>query len=497
MSELEPTHRPGPYDDELYATPGRQATIELLGEDVVMALESQRDTLARIDGLTRVENPFRIIRPHKMDLPFLEPGEVEKVAGHRAKGWSREDVAAMSAFRSSKLISKLEISGGEEHKELASRSKQASSRLDQTDEAIDAAFDDQPDRNSEPDFDKIQAFIDSLVETAEILPSPTSIDVLKNMHTATAGLLRHRYEGLKRPISRKFSQRITTAALEEIGGLSTSVENLGNHVHKARNHGTACHEKITSIARNEQARTALRLLETMGDAKRLIPPLGDLTQGQVAIAIDTESYLASQVGAVEATLRSSAPAFLHRPEVQSTIRRLRSPDTARAMEAKQSHQENGQAKELSVHVSEARDVLRGGQRLEPAKRKPGNGNVDQVRQKANALYHLRDGRDRRLLEPEESGVIIAIVTGRFGNFTGVIDRVNAGNGDEALEIIKRERPEAIKALQEFNLMDASAKINDLLRDPDLGPKFIGILSADEIAKIEKTLGGILDTASSE
>jgi hypothetical protein len=137
--------------------------------------------------------------------------------------------------------------------------------------------------------------------------------------------------------------------------------------------------------------------------------------------------------------------------------------------------------------------MRGGRRL-----KPDNGETeDGIKQTADQLYALKDSDDNKLLDPEEAGLIMSMVTGKFEGFEGVIKAVkrHAANGD--LEAFPAERVSVVRELSHFDLAKALAKIGSLLESPDSKLLLERVLGIEEARQIQATVALALEPETTD
>jgi hypothetical protein len=492
MRDLDPVHPSELVDSAVDPTTGRQEVIELLGDSVVTAVEGYSEHLTYIDGIANTENPFTASRPSEVDLTFLKPEQAARIEAYPDNRWSRTDLRDMSRLTRVRLGYKLGSSSTKIHNIVENKIGSTGLDLQINGINMDKAFKDYPDGGTSLDFTKVQFFIDSLDFIAGRLPAKATMAVLDNIYCATADLYRYRREAFRRTSGQPTLKgpKIAAEIVAEADQLRSDLTKLDSIAKTIRSRGAKQHESLMQTVKTEQGMVALQLLDFIGSAKDVLPRREGLTDAQLEKVKDADSYLGSQVDTVEAALASADPGFLTNPNLQAEIKRLRAPVLATTTKEQPQPIQEG-TRVLSSQVSEARDVLRGGRRLKPQK----GQTVQEIQQKADSLHSLRTDSGDSLLEPEESGVIMACVTGKFGSFATIIERVSQGGDDGQLTTVEQARPEAIKILRDFNLLEASIKIKDLMEDEVAYPKLIEVLTGDETSSVQITVSKFIESAT--
>jgi len=145
------------------------------------------------------------------------------------------------------------------------------------------------------------------------------------------------------------------------------------------------------------------------------------------------------------------------------------------------------ARPFSTQVTQAKEVLRGGGRLQNGKEK------DSLREQADELHRLVDDEtSARMLEPEESGVMIAILAGKFDGFYEVLARVQSGEGDEIVETVRQLRPEVMRELENFSLEAVLERIVRTLSDPIKRQEIDKILTHVGLREVEAKVSETLE-----
>jgi hypothetical protein len=179
---------------------------------------------------------------------------------------------------------------------------------------------------------------------------------------------------------------------------------------------------------------------------------------------------------------------LDKKAVKEDLKNLSTPYLAKELQAREvQRKRNEVGVDVIASITQAKNVLRGGGRL-----KPGKGQTKkEIQQKAQDLHDIRY-EDDRLLEREESGVIIAAVSGHFDSFRRVVEKVKLHTSNSNTDAFPADRSSAIKEIREFGLEDALQKISGIIENPDRSPYIERVLKPEEMKILRTKIKEVLE-----
>jgi len=472
--------------------PGVPAEIvEVLGEDTVAEVEAVSEELRILEELSKTPDPFLIDRPSEIDLSSLDP-EVRNVI---------ENYESLRTLRSVKrmkenliVIKLLKASFAGRRVTTEVRWVDNATRRNKSTQQVLGILEEDLSRDqsrADPHYvkpsDRIKARLAQLNAGAQKLPSSSTMQTLKNF-------------GLLSIDEIKFVERRDVMALLPLPRMlkkdlsykqkgAEKIEVVAAEVEETRRWGKALHKDIVELTKSSEETVVLELLESLAAIQRSLPSVFEETPD---LALVSEQYLEEKTLVIEKHLRRTSARSLNEPAVRASINRLRGRPLAQSLEANLVKEKAESASGFNKQITEARDILRGGTRLDVTKELPN------PRALGTDLHNLAtDAQQKtRLLTPEESGLIMAIIGRRFASFLEVLQKINEGENDENLNTIAAQRPDVIKELQRFELDRCIESLLDKLFDKNQRNQFASVLSEASLSKIEIALSHYLNPPES-
>lgn len=470
--------------------------VEILGETTCQAIEDSVAALEELGELAATEDPFKDkTRPSDINLDSLKPKHAEIV---RNFGSSSKPFKGLRHMQISKFARKVgsKVRGLDE--DMRDRCKFAENSLGYLEEDIETAQETLDEEGREDSaVDILRSAMESVFSTAQRVPSKASYQTVENTYLAAiAGQeLRRVNLATKNPITSPSGWATDTVGkiIEEVKLRLSGYRELEGTINGLSQRGSGAFEALSQLIKIEQLSEVVYLLSVVDATKRLLPTADELEEGEQEAVLATEGYLTSQIDTVIATLRDTAPDILDEKVASEDLRRLGSSSLATELQQKELGRKRAEVGEnVITGITDAKNVLRGGGRLEPAK----GQSKKEVQQRAQDLHALRDGNDQRLLEREESGVIMATVTGHFETFREVIEKVklHASNGNR--DAFPADRANVIDEIKKFDLEGAMRKISAVLEDPNRRVYVEKILKPEELKRLKATVKEVLEPEDS-
>lgn len=457
--------------------------VEALGEDTISSIEAYGDALVAVEGLTSSENPFGIDRPSEIDLSFMDPKAAALIEKGDPSKFDGTTLWALARYR--RRIIKV---GNTTGPEIYKRKESVRSSLIEHIDKVNEVFSDVGEEGGERfDIAQTLAFMESLFTVADKLPTESTLRVFENIYKTeirTSKLFTRRWLGRRAILAPrvkkvpKLSQKLY-GYLEEI---AKNASELSHQTREVRRLGSGEYKRLIQLVGREKPFIALEILAVVNMAKVRLPVMAEqLTETEVEATLKAELYLARKASEVETILQELKPDTLRNPEVKSAINYSQATKLADHLRANRDREDQLKTQVLNSQVTETRDILRGGRRLYIGR--------DSAEKIADALHGLRPGeeKDRKLLEPEESGIIVSILANKFDVFIAILERVKMRIPDEALSLVQQSRPEAIGAIKNFDAGLGLRKIWEVINNAEQCRALANVLSYEEIQKIRSTL----------
>jgi len=459
--------------------------LELLGEPTVQAISERVESLEWLASLAQSVNPFDQDGGLDVDLGFLTTEQAEQIRNFNADRW-RGYIAPMTggldAFRVNRLnrlILKHVLDIGEE---LKSAVQPAISQIDEVDEALKV-------RTETLDPQAIASLWEVLRDACTHLPSKPTEAVVENLYLAILENEKH-FNGLLHTRSRNRLQRNIAKSNDAVNaqartlahGLFEEAKESRREVQRMRRLGSSCHQRLVVLVKAKRVREATQLLDVLDASTQRMPRTAQPVGDELGAALAAGQYLATKAELIHSLLQDLNPGLLAHSDVQAKIRQIQALGHPPISEPRHAAADNAVSPVVNVNVTEARDVLRGGRRLKPAK-----GQTErEVQEKADALRALKGAEGERALEPEESGIIMSIVTGKFGSFVQVLKQLREID-DTKLTTVPLERRTVIQQLKRFDLSAALTNIANQLDDPSIRTQFINILGFEGLNEVRQNV----------
>lgn len=452
------------------------AVIEILGKDVVLAIEQTYGFLVTVDDLAKQPNPFDAKKPYELDLSSIDIDQRKKaqleefIKKHSSPKGRQELLAGLysgAIFSRSQKLNKL---GVDVYEACYRQAKEVSATLDRSGEEIDRLLADLgPADVKAPSFEDINDQIVALNGAAGNLPTEATIRAIKDLFDIVVDLDEKIVDRSWLGVMKGTISRYQGAAVRN----KERVEKLNKFVQVVRELGHSTYEMIRPALQVKEIDAALGILGWLDEAKKSLANTSGSEQ-YLQDSLVVERYLQTEVAKVELILKALPPRILEIPEVRSFLGGLRSTPLSDAERSRQVKEDQEKVRDLNNAVSEARDILNAPHRLEVK-------NQERIQKIADSLYALSRTKESPLTA-EENGVVVAIIAGKFESFCRTLSSLQTTEKDERLVIIERQRLEAVKRLRSFNLSGAMDKIklavdqySDMLRE---------VLSSEEFVKLE-------------
>ena len=470
-----------PIDDNLLARVEPEV-VNILGEEVVLNIERHSDLVIAAGELARSPNPFNVGGKNEVDFSFLKPEELTSLQSLMESAESLDFSGRIPSpefmRRAITTIVRLEILGSKVHNACLKSLKQSEDKLKLRHPEIMGLVSDYEEEPTGLDLKLLEEHMRSLAISAEELPSTKTLlaarEIFATAEAITAAIQNIRQQLLFRlKVSDLAGNRIAKK-LEK--GIQANKKLAASNV-KVNESGKLDYELLRILARDEEAEISLELLKSIDAAKGTLPTEipDQLKAEQKAHLLMAEEYLISKTSTVVSSLRGSNSQLFEKPEFRKAVDRLQTPNLARAEQAKKYQSKLEKATDFNKQVTEAREILVGGRRLESTK------DVPEPQEKADDLHRLR------LLSTEENGIVMAILVDQFNNFLSVLERIQAdAMEDEVLRTVTESRSSAVKSLFDFKIESHITRLGEILHS-DNRQKLLEVLTEAEIAKVETAL----------
>src|SRR3989344_2813648 len=466
-------------DDQLVADLDPQI-VSLLGRETVLGLEKYGRLLGSIGELVNLPSQFGSGGPNELDLSALSEEHRARIESLNPRAPRTRLVSNFQGHRAIRIADRY-LDG------FSERSKYVDDALNRYDEKLQARYGDysqHPIAKGPLDFEMLAEDLKLLEQIAGQLPSQASLDTLTNVYAiskrdAAAKLRNLRYPSLARRVM-NWTQDGVTSRMNVVGYRQRAIGSL-------RKRGGTLHRKTLSLAATEGRVQASMMLDTVKGAKgALAEILQQMPDHDISAIASAEEYLRTKVIFAEQCL-SQFGLEKKSPALEEGIRQLGSTVLVDSVAERTAQERQDRAKPFSTQVTQAKEVLRGGGRLQNGKEK------DSLREQADELHRLVDDEtSARMLEPEESGVMIAILAGKFDGFYEVLARVQSGEGDEIVETVRQLRPEVMRELENFSLEAVLERIVRTLSDPIKRQEIDKILTHVGLREVEAKVSETLE-----
>lgn len=458
--------------------------VELLGLDRVREIEQVSAQLAWTTELARTPSPYLEDGPNEIDLSDVRPEYRKRIeVGSFTGGGIPSNKRMRPLKKALKIGKKADMDFHQRHMSV----KVGLNHLaDETNRKFYDFITD-PENNS-LDFAAVLEFLDSQRELAAELPSRGSLKTLENIFVVYRNSLQLR---LQRVIFHPALGGLIKRSVSYIDARARNVRLMAKDAAAIRKAGTRQHEDMLSMIKVENILLVSELMDRVEERKiALIHLVDNPVDDQIDALRLSEEYLNSKVTLSESVLRESGFGGIDDPRTRADIQRLGTSALANALKLKQEQADQDKVKPFSQKLTEARDILRGGRRLQ------NGGNGGTIQKMADGLHNITmPGERNRLLEHEESGLIVAIVLDKLGNLQEVLSKVQASEKDEIIEILERSRADVIVILQHFDLQKAMTNINNVLGSYAARQRVDEVLGHEAMKKLEIAVEDFLQRAN--
>jgi hypothetical protein len=484
--ELDPSNGVGEQDPLLKTVPPE--LIDVLGIETALAVADGIDRLDRIGNLARTGNPFGVTdKADDLDLSLLDPKLAQRVKDH-AEGRLDEEYPELSEgvpgwirnLRFGVLSAKLEGAGSDLSTKLIKRSAAAESSLVKLDKRLKPVLTNEADAKAPTvGLEVVEAFMSSLYAIAGQVPSGAESRGLDQVFAAAVDVHKHNQREINsshrislvpvsaaKTLTGKAIRLFSRQAVEDTKKLDASISNV-------RDHGTRSHRSLVRLARAEQVRQAVELIEIIDSAEQQIPRSDQLEeQGRLDAALVAEKYLAGQAREAKATIRLVDPTRLGQDErLRHIANRAQLTSLASSIAISRTMAVDASRTELKPKIphadlSEAHKVLVGGRHLDPS----GDQTQEYVERTADTL--------RKVLDETQSGLVMAMVTGRFNAFVQTLDQAK-----EIATTGPTYQGRVVGELQDFDLEAGLVDIRKCLHDSAQRAQLRRILSVKVLDRV--------------
>lgn len=464
---------------ESASAPGQQSgntsisypmAVEFFGEDAVNYFLDKTAEIKKLDELASLADPFLEPGENEVDLSGIDQDVQDAIVNYhdlrtlRSAKKIRENELVVRMIKP-KVSKKRVTAEMMWHMRFDRRTAAAVEGLGIIEEEVESsrALDTGP-----LDADSLEAIFGKISHTAAVLPSPNSIQVLKNL-----GLL-SRDEVI-------FNEIISAGILIRTPGLlkkdndlklkgADKVDQLAKRVGDVRRWGSQIFKQACLLVNQSHEINALAILTETG---RLSAVLNGTEGIEPEAKAEAQAFLSEQAQLAEQTLKRISSGVLADRRVREQFEEIKnSPRQTKTPAA----EGIAGASELSRQITEARDIIVGGRRLGPTK-KVNPGDI------ALKLEDLLDSDGQRL--PVERGLIIAALTDRFSSFVDTVTRVQSQDRDKILKAIETERKDVIRLLRDVDLQENMLMLELILEQYE--DQLTKILTEDGFWKVKKSL----------
>lgn len=451
--------------------------IEILGVETCQRLNYRLERLASFRDLAETPDPFDKQGPSAdIDLDFIEPEIAEKLKGDKPfklKNEYMDEKIASGGRLFIKSANKLLKVGKKLRKQIIKKHFFADAKLRSIDDDIQEF--ETYDGSTPLDIDRASGFMESIEGVSQDV-SLQSTQTLQNLFTAFVdiGVRTQQKGGLffnTESIIRRGIERATYVKIyhEQAQFLSKN--------------GSTTYENLMELIRVGQIYEFDALFSVLEAAKESIKA-DEVEPARQSAVLETERFLTSIVNFIESCIEETYPDILEDDKLKPFLNKLGRPDVALTLQARrmvESQVKVEEAIDLPLSLSSAKDVVRGGRRLKPT----GEQTEAEIKSKADSLHKLteKDNQDEKLLYPEETGVIMSVVTGKFEDFVRTIEGIKDIDLNTVSAALPPEKLKTVRELQGFDLTNAIERIKTILEDKDDKLRISQIIGNEEVVKV--------------
>jgi hypothetical protein len=495
------------------ATDVAERIIDIIGQDNVVALESDAALIDVYEKLHQRENPFLQASKNPLDLSIVDPKTANLVNDFRN---SDEPLGKISSKRGvlrgvkEGHVTKLILAAQSTRKTADQLLNQKSEDLHAVrSHVLDLSPMDNPRKPSAEDLEafqyentsvllaqQFQEISGQLADIANKLPGSETSLVLKQIfakvHDYYSGLYQADSAGLSN-VQRVILQKAASANARFVSDLEGAVEscdNLNTQGLKTIEYGKETHDLLNTEIILQEYQLALSTIQTARKAENNIRTFCESNPDceQLDAYRLSEEFLKERVNAAAEIVRANLSPEERRKFNQFIEFEFGESGVSMAEARKELKEQQADPTTFSSLVSEARDILKGGRRLDKY------GNEKRVHELADQLKLLRKEDkvgETRILEVEDRGLIIAITTGRLRDFLDTYVHVKMEHPDRALHDLEKLRPNEVELIRGFDLPDAMERLTNLITQKDTLGLLSEVLSASELSVLEDTLNQYL------
>lgn len=459
---------------------------EVLGEDIAHDFIVTRGYIERLETLAKHEDPFK--KPPEEDciaLDFVSPEYARRIQNYDEHRVTRSDLTGLGGRKLAKFNKQvLRDSDTFTERVRASMlsSRDALSLLGLSVDQLGQLCDEDPTYFREH---QIVTLFMSMESIARHTPTKRTGNTLINFYRAAIDTYAQQASIIGNRVPRKFL------------GITKDLEGKKNHtkarvipsIENLRQYGSESHEKTILIVMQQQAYAIdmyVNLIQ-LGKDHLLALSQGDEVErlGHDRI-VAAEKFLIEQVDVVTAIIKGIDPGALGHHFIQDIVKELRKRTITKGLAVERANAVQPLPPKITQRLNEAKAILRGGQRLKPPK---GSSSTDPQKHAAG-LRQLRDTDGQRLLEPVESGILIAIATGKLDNFVETLRHADFHFAQEDHLLSPGQKG----ILEELRAVDISTfdKVNSLLEDPTTRIQMTQVFGFETVQSIQNTLKKLLE-----
>jgi hypothetical protein len=453
--------------------------VELIGPEAVSAIENNLRELDQLAELKRQPNPFERVHGLQVDLSVFSP-ETAKAFLEAYSNKNQKIGPALKGMKIrefQKLLSEVQDrgievrrAGREANNELRSF---YSGELYPLVEALN-------DTEYPPlDISILEAAYKRLREVSKDVPTEETIRMLAIMYDTVGQHTARQHRKIEavagshpshKPIL-GFFRLMRRGEVKIVGLLDGALERTKLTAQIMKDNGEEVYESLQELITLEQAKRASYTLEDILAIKARLTEAAYQSGESLPAYSVAEKYLVTQAEQLVRLLDSIDPTNGQlMEEAKEDVTEVTTPYITQTLE----RQRLESAESINRQLTEANDIVVGGQRLKPNKK------VRQPDQLADKLGKMLNGEGQ--VYRVEKGLIIAILSGRFNSFRDTLDQINSEEATELLATLRPTRGRIIDILASIDLethMDNLEVILEMYKD-----QLAIILSASEL----KTLG---------
>lgn len=488
-----------------------QAVIDVLGEEACRQISLHLDNIQQLDALSHARDPFKRDRNDRsgdqsdIDLSSFDPEIIKYITEHKIDRQASEyrlfSEYSLGTLHPKTLISlghKLITKGMDSLAELVKKTELAEGDFAVIETGInEVAEEDEEGSGSAPDLsiEELRAWISGLEDTAGKLPSSADLLMVEKLLVGSDDCA-HKQKGSIRSLgsirarlaifASPLSDKILKGELKTFGELRGSVNSI-------RERGRSVHGLIKKLTIRKLMSESSQLLEEISTANsNMLEQIGSDAENAEKYK-ETEDYLQEHARLGREILKN-APGSAEKARLRAGFRGVLRP----AVESALSDSDAPAPEELAPfkitdeflkNLGEAKDILRSARRLEP-----GQGQTkEEIEAKADKLHALKNEAKGtgKLLLPEENGVIMAIVTGRFETFRKTTEQARILVDEGSLSALPEHRADVAGQLTRFDLIPALEKLRDVMFNAATYEQMEEILGPQDLKKVEATVNQVL------